>query len=590
MDRIIRVSVCFVIVLMAFGLPSNVQAATTVGGPILSDTVWNASGSPYHVTSNLNVLTGVTLTIQSGVTLKFDPGFKLLVNGALVVEGSADAPVIFTSSQLTPAPGDWDKIEFSATSVSSTVGLGGGYLGGSILRNCVVEYGGSGEVHNVPGPAVLLQGTLMENCTVRYSNRTGVKAVANGSNPSWITQSTITNNRPGVELNHSFLTNSLIANNETVIYGTNAAGVVAGNQSQVIDNIIENNHSRSTDNCPGGILMTGGILTGNIIRTNQGNIGAGLNISGSIDNPATVSKNYIHDNLSGARGGGVQISGSAVIFQNNVVEHNQVSTTSLLGCYGGGIILYGNNTLTSNTIINNQLSCSNAHGSGIFAYYNISPSTLSKNTIVGNSNSVENSIAGGFETSGSPLFNDNTLYGNFPYNATVTGTNDVEGTQNYWGTPNLTDLPGLIWDFYDSSSLGEFLFFPFRSAPEPAAPLAPPLNVSGQILIDESLQLSWDGLPSFAINSTQTKAISSSGYKVYYDDDGQPPFDGKGSPAGESPVDAGAATSILFAAPLPQFVAITAYDADGNESWYSSVIQVATNTDTYKIFVPAIQR
>ena len=64
---------CCLFILFADVMPS--LADTTVGGVISSDTTWTLAGSPYNVTSTVQVYgtstTPVTLTIQPGVVVKF---------------------------------------------------------------------------------------------------------------------------------------------------------------------------------------------------------------------------------------------------------------------------------------------------------------------------------------------------------------------------------------------------------------------------------------------------------------------------------------------------------------------------------------
>jgi len=58
-----------------------VQAQTDVGGLILSDTTWDAEGSPYIVTSSILIGAGATLTIKSDVEVRVDPELSILVGG-----------------------------------------------------------------------------------------------------------------------------------------------------------------------------------------------------------------------------------------------------------------------------------------------------------------------------------------------------------------------------------------------------------------------------------------------------------------------------------------------------------------------------
>ena len=56
---------------MTLGMPAWVTRAYSpsadVGGEITTDTTWTLAGSPYTVTSNVTVQTGVTLTVEPGV-------------------------------------------------------------------------------------------------------------------------------------------------------------------------------------------------------------------------------------------------------------------------------------------------------------------------------------------------------------------------------------------------------------------------------------------------------------------------------------------------------------------------------------------
>jgi hypothetical protein len=114
----------------------NLTINTTVPIHFKTDSVHVGGLAPTFVPN-------VTLTLNAGVTLKFerastaptlvgfgDIGQSNDKNAALIINGTADAPVLLTSAVLpTPAPGDWAGL-WLMTSV------------GSQLNNVIIEYAG----------------------------------------------------------------------------------------------------------------------------------------------------------------------------------------------------------------------------------------------------------------------------------------------------------------------------------------------------------------------------------------------------------------------------------------------------------------
>jgi hypothetical protein len=93
-------------------------AQTTLTGKIGDKTI-DKSGSPFIVTDNIIVPEGKTLTIKEGSVLLFKSFTGLIIEGSLVVEGSLDKPVRFTTendcaynsnSKQLPNPFDWNGI------------------------------------------------------------------------------------------------------------------------------------------------------------------------------------------------------------------------------------------------------------------------------------------------------------------------------------------------------------------------------------------------------------------------------------------------------------------------------------------------
>ncbi len=139
-------------------LPSSLHHE--ICGDISANSTWTPSQGPYYVTCDTTLLPDVTLTIEQGVAIRFSPGVTLTISGTLRATGAPDQPIIFTSDQESPAPGDWGGLRFEAGS------------SGSDLTWCVVEYATVG-VHVYAGPGETV-GPVFSGCTVRENAAHGI--------------------------------------------------------------------------------------------------------------------------------------------------------------------------------------------------------------------------------------------------------------------------------------------------------------------------------------------------------------------------------------------------------------------------------
>ncbi len=117
------------------------SAVTGRGSVVIEeDMVWKGE---VVVGSDLIIPSGVTLTVAPGTLVKFIPQeepLRILVLGRLIAKGQAQSWIRFTSSSSQPRMGDWWGIEFKSSD------------SGSVLQNCLIEYGRYGVYCLVSSP------------------------------------------------------------------------------------------------------------------------------------------------------------------------------------------------------------------------------------------------------------------------------------------------------------------------------------------------------------------------------------------------------------------------------------------------------
>jgi lipopolysaccharide export system protein LptA len=94
------------------------RAQTNVSGVISTNTTWTKSNSPYIVTGNVLVNTGVTLIIDAGVEIRLEASKYLKIEGEIKAIGQINDSIIFTSNSSNKIKGSWDKVWLKGTASS----------------------------------------------------------------------------------------------------------------------------------------------------------------------------------------------------------------------------------------------------------------------------------------------------------------------------------------------------------------------------------------------------------------------------------------------------------------------------------------
>lgn len=617
--RMIGLAVCaltLVFALLAVGRSwaSPTVSGTSVGGPIISDTTWTLANSPYLVTSNIQVMTGVTLTIQPGVVVRFNSSKLLQVDGALVARGLSTSPITFTSNQPSPRPGDWANIYFTDGSMDAAFDGAGNYANGSVLQYSILEYAGKEVESAIHAPS---SAPFVDHCMIRNNASRGLRIAGTSGKLAKVSNNVVSGNLLVNGINGGgILANSAVIVGNTVTGNAASRGFSRGGGiyalgSTVVSNTVSGNDVAGDG---GGIYAESSTASDNTVSSNSGGSGAGIYarysnvtsnmVSGNvadldgggvycesyIHGTATVASNTFADNLAGMNGGGLYAVGETVTVIGNLLRRNYADrngggiyaavnavtdntvTSNSSGWSGGGAFIAGSTSTTGNAIFANRV-VRTGNGSGVY----LNGGTFLFNTVVGNTADSSTAIIGGIAIEFPATFQYNTIYGNSNYDVAILRSDDISGTNNFWGTSSTVDILAHVYDWYDDTSRGRLLYLPYLQDPDPNTPVAPPHNLR-VTANGTSLNLSWDALPSTTMGY---------GYKVYYGYAADPPFDGTGATQGPAPIDIGNQTHYTLAGLGNDrvYMAVTAYDTLGHESWYSNVV-----SSPMREFLPLILR
>jgi hypothetical protein len=264
---------------------SDAQVSTNVSGILSSDTTWTKANSPYNLTGNILVNSGVTLTIEPGVTVNFNY-YYILVNGTLRSRGNNANQILLNNGEIefTQFSTDWNETTGMGNIIESAIVSSTLILNSSAkINNCTVSQGGcviyktqrapvisnntlQTEITIYPGGMPLISNNIvygialfMTNATISgntilyYGISVSSNFIINNPDPGFWPNSTsliernlISGNSVGIEMDvsGSFTPGTLIIRNNTITncnYGIWLRGIGSGPVPTILNNNIYNN-------------------------------------------------------------------------------------------------------------------------------------------------------------------------------------------------------------------------------------------------------------------------------------------------------------------------------------------------------------
>ncbi|MEA3340515.1 MAG: hypothetical protein U9R15_11165, partial [Chloroflexota bacterium] len=136
------------------------QADAFTGGALTEDTTLLSSSSPYVISADIIVPTGVTLTVEPGATLRFQAGRALRVEGGrFVAEGTPSQPITFTRDGAGP----WGAIVFQNSGADNRIAY------------ATIEYARVAEANQYwQGVIAYDSNLLVEHSTIRHLGLMGL--------------------------------------------------------------------------------------------------------------------------------------------------------------------------------------------------------------------------------------------------------------------------------------------------------------------------------------------------------------------------------------------------------------------------------
>jgi len=331
----------------------------------------------YIINNDIRILSGDTLIIENGVTVKFNGNYQFEINGSLFVLGTEGSKVQFESYQEDET---WKGIVFCNSSSDSS------YIHYAEIKDCLDQNGGG--ISILGYSKLLIENSKIFNCSAVFGG--------------------------GIYINyaHPTIRDTEICNN----YASDSGGGIYTYHCNIVLDNIHMHNNESVNNAGGASINYNHPMITNCLfefNSTQGNGGGMLVQSLYVD--SEIRDCIFRNNSSGMRGGGYYTDNSICYVYSSIFEEN----TSCLGgaCfisnYGSFFIncKFSNNNsdfggaiymeFTNSRFINCLFSYNESDFGGAFYLTNHSSAEIINSNIVRN-----HAVYNGGDIDALPLFAD----------------------------------------------------------------------------------------------------------------------------------------------------------------------------------------
>jgi parallel beta-helix repeat protein len=472
-------------------LSEEVRAGTPVVGDIVVDTIWSPLNSPYWIETDVTVLPGVELIVSAGTEVRFNGVYMLVVEGKLLVQGSAIDPVVFTHNSSTPSPGEWATIYVLGEahvnyanvsyahfgiyldSLYNTVNdsyfyrnnlaiLSGGFGFGNLIRNNTVYDS------TFCGIQVWRDSNEIIGNNVTGSGDTGICLA--GAKGNLVQQNTLYRNSwNGIRIDSHSSSNVILENNVLESQTYQGIGVWESDGNWILNNTIRGNRNNgiyleqsSGNNISWNEIMDSGNYHGVSLYLADsnlmvGNLIYGVRLSGIYVESSTgnrILENTVHDNLNGISVYGcpmTEISGNNITSNSDGIDSaysplSDISSNTISWNDNFGIHSQDNNDIS---VVNNVFLWNT--GNALQALFS-NLGVISDNDFVGNGMGVFLMNSSNVTMLGNN-FTSNNIYGvllsfssdvSIYHNSFINNTNQAADTNNADMYPLTSPFPPLI--------------------------------------------------------------------------------------------------------------------------------------------------